>query len=198
YLSAPLNTSYGLYRYSGFKEGLAQNRLNFDENMVVANIQEQSDTVAALDRLMANFSGDTFPTAIVTANDHLALQVIQELRNRGLSVGSDRERGNVAVTGFDDLPFASYIQPGLTTVRQPIATISDILLDLLVDMIKSESDSKRKSLAESGHMQDGAEKSTQQKKAVEARKRTNADPHIRWIGPMQALVEPELIVRASA
>lgn len=194
YLSAPLNTSYGLYRYSGFKEGLDQHGLYFDENMVVANIQEHSDTVAALNRLMSIFSWETFPTAIVTANDHLALQVIQELQNRGLTVGADRDRGNVAVTGFDDLPFASYIQPGLTTVRQPIATISDILLDLLVDMIKREADSKRKGVAESGHTQDEAA----QKKAVEARKKTKADPHIRWIGPMQALVEPELIVRASA
>lgn len=185
YLSGPLNTSYGLYRYKGYKEGLQKHNLAFNEDMVVTDIQEQAETSAALDRLLGSGDKASYPTAIVANNDHLALQVIEELQKRGIQIGSEIHEGSIAVTGFDDLPFASYVRPGLTTVRQPIAAIADILLDLLVEMIKRVGDSKRKSDAEV--KPDGAE----------ARSRTN-DPSVRWIGPMQALVEPRLIIRASA
>jgi LacI family transcriptional regulator len=54
------------------------------------------------------------PTAIVLANDILALGAIQAIQESGLSVP-----GDISVTGFDDIPFARYAHPPLTTIRQP-------------------------------------------------------------------------------
>ncbi|PWI45432.1 LacI family DNA-binding transcriptional regulator [Streptomyces sp. ICBB 8177] len=54
-------------------------------------------------------------TAIVAANDTVALGVIAALRERGLRVPQD-----VSVTGFDDLPFSVDATPALTTVRLPL------------------------------------------------------------------------------
>lgn len=51
-------------------------------------------------------------TAIFAGNDTIALGVIGALARLGLSVPKD-----VSVVGFDDLPFAAYIAPPLTTVR---------------------------------------------------------------------------------
>lgn len=51
-------------------------------------------------------------TAIFAGNDTIALGVIGALARLGLSVPTD-----VSVVGFDDLPFAAYIAPPLTTVR---------------------------------------------------------------------------------
>ncbi|HZG54554.1 MAG TPA: LacI family DNA-binding transcriptional regulator [Pyrinomonadaceae bacterium] len=51
------------------------------------------------------------PTAIVVANDMMALGVMQELRERGVEVPQD-----VSVVGFDDIAFASLAAPPLTTV----------------------------------------------------------------------------------
>lgn len=53
------------------------------------------------------------PTAILCGNDDLASELLVLLRERGLSVP-----GDLAVTGFDDLPFAEWVEPALTTIRQ--------------------------------------------------------------------------------
>ncbi|MFE9407482.1 LacI family DNA-binding transcriptional regulator [Streptomyces sp. NPDC006704] len=54
-------------------------------------------------------------TAIVAANDTVALGVCAALRDRGRSVPDD-----VSVAGFGDLPFSADAVPGLTTVRLPL------------------------------------------------------------------------------
>lgn len=53
------------------------------------------------------------PTAIFAANDLMAIGVMQELHDRGLSVPKD-----VAVVGFDDISAAKLVTPSLTTVAQ--------------------------------------------------------------------------------
>ncbi|MFF0432024.1 LacI family DNA-binding transcriptional regulator [Streptomyces sp. NPDC004327] len=54
-------------------------------------------------------------TAVVAANDTVALGVCAALRERGLSIPED-----VSVAGFDDLPFSVDVVPALTTVRLPL------------------------------------------------------------------------------
>ncbi len=56
------------------------------------------------------------PTAIVVANDQMALGLVAGLREAGLDVP-----GDVSVTGFDDNPDAAFYRPALTTVRLDIA-----------------------------------------------------------------------------
>ncbi len=51
--------------------------------------------------------------AVVCANDEMASAVYRVCEKRGLRVGVD-----IAVTGFDDIPLASFLNPPLTTVRQ--------------------------------------------------------------------------------
>lgn len=53
------------------------------------------------------------PTALLCANDHIAMELLAAVRGRGLRVP-----GDIALTGFDDLPYAPFLDPPLTTVRQ--------------------------------------------------------------------------------
>jgi LacI family transcriptional regulator len=57
-------------------------------------------------------------SAVVCGNDVLAIGAIQEAQRMGLNVP-----GDLSVTGFDDMEFATVITPALTTVRFPIADI---------------------------------------------------------------------------
>lgn len=69
---------------------------------------------AAVDRLWPSR-----PDAVVCANDLIAIGALQRLGELGADVP-----GEVAVTGFDDVPMASLTAPGLTTVRQPVRELA--------------------------------------------------------------------------
>jgi len=56
------------------------------------------------------------PSALLCASDVLALGARQAARERGLTVP-----GELSLTGFDDVPEAARVEPGLTTIRQPLA-----------------------------------------------------------------------------
>ena len=54
------------------------------------------------------------PTAIVVANDLMALGAMQEFKGAGLRIPQD-----ISIVGFDDISFASLSEPALTTVCSP-------------------------------------------------------------------------------
>jgi DNA-binding LacI/PurR family transcriptional regulator len=57
--------------------------------------------------------------AVVAGNDAMALGALAELRGRGVDVPDD-----IAVTGFDDIPFAALSAPALTTATHPVERIA--------------------------------------------------------------------------
>jgi LacI family transcriptional regulator len=84
-----------------------------------------------IDRLLA--SGETLPQAIACANDQTAIGVMHALARHGISVP-----GQVAVTGFDDIPVARHLNPRLTTIRQPIGDLGATAFETLYSMINNE------------------------------------------------------------
>ncbi|BDV32300.1 substrate-binding domain-containing protein [Microbacterium terricola] len=80
------------------------------------------------------------PTAIVAANDQMALGAMHALHEHGLAVPRD-----VSVTGLDDTPEAAYFTPSLTTIRLDFrAQGREALAELLrqVDPARPESESE--------------------------------------------------------
>jgi DNA-binding LacI/PurR family transcriptional regulator len=75
-------------------------------------------------------SAGTAFTAVFAQSDLLALGAIAELRDAGLRVPED-----VSIIGYDDIPVASYIQPPLTTMRQPIRDLGALAARLLIHAI---------------------------------------------------------------
>lgn len=69
-------------------------------------------------------------TAICAGNDIMALGVISRIRAEGLRVPED-----VSVTGFDDSPLTAYLDPPLTTIRQPVREMSLAAVSNLIDEI---------------------------------------------------------------
>jgi LacI family transcriptional regulator len=67
---------------------------------------------------------------VVCANDAVAVGVLRALREAGIGVPDD-----VSVIGFDDVPWAEFIDPALTTVRQPVAVLGAEAVTMLVDRI---------------------------------------------------------------
>jgi len=70
-------------------------------------------------------------TAVFAANDDMAIGLIRALLEAGRRVPED-----VSVVGFDDIPVAAYMNPPLTTVRQPFDAVAQEGLKLLVQAIE--------------------------------------------------------------
>jgi len=70
------------------------------------------------------------PTGIFCFNDEMAMGVIQAARRRGIKVPSQ-----LSVVGFDDIRFASYIDPPLTTISQPMRAIGEGTVRLLLEIL---------------------------------------------------------------
>jgi DNA-binding LacI/PurR family transcriptional regulator len=74
-------------------------------------------------------------TALFAYNDNSAIAAISALQDAGLRVPE-----NVSVIGFDDIPLASYSNPTLTTVRQPLLKMGEIAARTLLDRIENRSE----------------------------------------------------------
>jgi LacI family repressor for deo operon, udp, cdd, tsx, nupC, and nupG len=81
----------------------------------------------AADRLL---SQSVPPTAIFCFNDEMAIGVLDMARQRNVRVPRD-----LSVVGFDDIRFARYVEPPLTTIAQPMRDIGDASVRLLLDII---------------------------------------------------------------
>lgn len=110
-------------RWEAFKQGHRQARVPAPKNPLKIGLQ-QSDGVIAAGELL---DGRRRPGAIVCANDETALGVLIGALGRGLRVP-----GDVAITGFDDVAMSSLVQPGLTTIRQPIRELGAVTARLLL------------------------------------------------------------------
>jgi LacI family transcriptional regulator len=99
-------------RLTGYRRGLADAGVDFDERLVVSTGFSAEDGAAAVDALLA--TGIDF-SAISCANDMLALGALQRLHELGIEVP-----GDVSVAGFDDIPVAAMTAPSLSTVRLPL------------------------------------------------------------------------------
>ncbi len=96
------------------------------------------DTAAATAEATALLTGDAPPDAIVCSSDTIAAGVLDAARSLGRSVP-----GDVAVSGFDDQPFAALTQPSLTTVRMPLHDIGRAAAEMLFAMIDQGPTSRR-------------------------------------------------------
>ncbi|MGQ9557031.1 MAG: LacI family DNA-binding transcriptional regulator [Desulfurispora sp.] len=81
------------------------------------------------------------PTAIFAANDILALGVLQAAADMNLRVP-----GDLAVVGFDDIPFASYAEVSLTTVAQPKYAMGEMAAKILIEEIKEGPSREKKKI----------------------------------------------------
>ena len=66
------------------------------------------------------------PTAIVFGNDAMAIGCLRTLLSQGVKIPEE-----VSVVGFDDIPSASLVWPGLTTVRQEMSKMGETACQLV-------------------------------------------------------------------
>jgi LacI family repressor for deo operon, udp, cdd, tsx, nupC, and nupG len=129
-ISGLKDNPHSVDRLQGFKAGLAAAGIAFEQELVAeGDFTLWSGQNAAKQFLRLK----QMPTAICCMNDEMALGAIQSLKAAGLRVPED-----VSVTGFDDINYAKYWDPGLTTMAQPAEEIGKLAMDTLLRIIDGE------------------------------------------------------------
>ncbi|GHH83210.1 LacI family transcriptional regulator [Streptomyces sulfonofaciens] len=114
YIAGPEERTTTRHRLEGHRAALSAHGITDDPHLTLHGpYDRRSGYDAALELLRR----DPDLTAVVAANDTVALGACAALRDRGLRIPAD-----VSVAGFDDLPFSMDAVPALTTVRLPLQT----------------------------------------------------------------------------
>ncbi len=79
------------------------------------------------------------PDAICCYNDTMATGALTVLHNRGHRIPDE-----IAITGFDDVEFAAYLEPPLTSLRQPRRQMGESAMRLILELIGSKDPAARR------------------------------------------------------
>ncbi|MDT7708118.1 MAG: LacI family transcriptional regulator [Pseudonocardiales bacterium] len=124
-------------RLAGYREAFAGAGLDPDELPVLVGDYRQASGTRLAAQALAGPAGER-PTALLCANDLMAIGALEHCKTVGLRVPED-----VSIVGFDDLPVSALLTPRLTTVRQPAHDMGyravTALFDLLEDVQESPS-----------------------------------------------------------
>ena len=115
FLGGPGRLHVARHRRDGYRRGLARAGIAMDDGLVLETGFNREAGARAVDDLLA---GDAPFTAILAANDLLALGAIQRLAELEIRVPDE-----VSVAGFDDIQTAALVAPSLSTVRLPLQEI---------------------------------------------------------------------------
>ncbi|MCA1492684.1 LacI family DNA-binding transcriptional regulator [Sinorhizobium alkalisoli] len=121
-------------RRSGYEAGLAAAGIPLRRQLVLEGDGSVESGRLALEQF---FMRDDLPTAFMCVNDQTALGVALGVKARGYEIPD-----HFSITGFDDIPQASFMTPSLTTIRQPRTAIGKHAMALLLDMLSDRAASE--------------------------------------------------------
>lgn len=117
-------------RFEGYLQVLKEHNLEYGKELTMESINTEESGYEAMRKLLESSS---IPTAVFVANDLDAIGAMKAAKEKGLKIPED-----ISFIGFDDIQLASYTEPTLTTVRQPIYEMGTTAISLLVRLIEGE------------------------------------------------------------
>jgi DNA-binding LacI/PurR family transcriptional regulator len=117
-------------RLDGYRAALEASDIDVDPDLVIRADHNHDAGHAAAGALLDR---PERPTAVFAANDVQAIGTYRAARERGLRIPED-----LSVVGFDDLPVASWIDPPLTTVHQPLVDMAVAATELALALGRGE------------------------------------------------------------
>ena len=128
-------------RESGYRAALGNAGIGIDPMLI---LDGDGTTESGRQAAELMFVRDVLPSAFFCVNDAAALGVIIALNARGYDLPRQ-----FSVMGFDDISFASFVTPSLTTMKQPRSKIGEAAMNLLIAMVEGRPVEQRQVLLRS-------------------------------------------------
>ena len=117
-------------RLIGYKKALTESGLPYNPNMVV---YENTFVVDESERLIRRLMSEMPIDGLVFSSDVQAYGGIKALKKMNIRIPED-----VAIIGFDDLPYNTVVEPHLSSVMQPIVDLGKKGAEILLDTIENK------------------------------------------------------------
>lgn len=114
-------------RLEGYKKALIERGRNVEDELIAEGDFTEAGGYYAMQQLLPSR-----PEAVFAASDLMAIGAMRATREAGLAIPEE-----VAFVGFDDVSIATYADPQLTTIRQPIARLGFNAVEILIDLIEN-------------------------------------------------------------
>lgn len=132
FLRGPIHQEDSIKREMGYKSALESNGIPLDENLILNGDFERDVAYRVMNEFLAREKPVAFD-AVFTGDDDAAIGVLTSLHEHSIQVPKD-----VAVVGFDDLGFAPFLNPPLTTVRAPTEKVGQIATEWLFGLLENQ------------------------------------------------------------
>jgi len=140
YISGPLGWLDASGRLAGHKRALAEFDVAFNPQLMI----EGNYLVIGGEEAMQQLFEQNAPfTAVVCANDEMAVGAMDVIRSRGLSIPDD-----ISIVGFDNVRWAPFLSPKLSTVNNPIREIGRMAAYWVLKYVYGQSDQDIQSVFE--------------------------------------------------
>lgn len=117
-------------RIEGYRSGLNKNQIQINQKYIQSDLPENMPRL--LDQL---FKMDDKPEAIVATNDILLEIVLTWVKENHVKIPQE-----LSIIGIDDVSFAKFYQPAISTIEQPIEEMGMAAADILLEQMKGQSD----------------------------------------------------------
>jgi DNA-binding LacI/PurR family transcriptional regulator len=131
FLRGPISQEDSRWREAGYRSALQENGIPVEEKLILNGEFERNTAYNVINEVLSNEECVPFD-AVFTGDDDAAIGVLKSLHEHGVRIPED-----VAVTGFDDLGFAPFLNPPLTTVRAPTETVGRIATERLFGLLEN-------------------------------------------------------------
>jgi DNA-binding LacI/PurR family transcriptional regulator len=140
-LGGQLNSPSTLPRREGYLQGMGEQGLSVDPEIVLEGLYDRAWGREGMARLLAS---NNPPTAVFAGGDGIAEGIYDTCREAGIRIPED-----LSVVGFDDTPAASHLDPPLSSVRQPLVQMGVAATAALLDQLdanKPEGEAKARQI----------------------------------------------------
>jgi LacI family transcriptional regulator len=140
FVNGPLAFTTARDRQTGYEDALRDSEIPLDGDLVVHSAFKQSAGYIAMGQLLELSNR---PTAVFSASNLLTLGALEAIHERHLAIPED-----IAIVGFDEMPWATSLRPPLTTVAQPAFEVGRTAAELLLARVRDSSLPRRQVVLE--------------------------------------------------
>ena len=129
-IEGPANVSTSRERRLGYEDAMAAHKLPIQSEYIRGGDYKQASGRAMAEELLGLKKP---PTALFVLNNLMTVGALEAIHQRRLTIPND-----IAIIGFDDLPWAEALNPPLTVVRQPAYEVGQAAAELLFKRLESK------------------------------------------------------------